>query len=77
MSRGRGRAQYVMCVSNKGYPTSLLVRRVYRQLPDAEAEGRGLLRVIDESGEDYLFPRALFAAVSLPAAVTRKLVPIS
>ena len=50
-----------------------MVRRLYRQLPDPEAAKRGLLRVIDESGEDYLFPTDLFSAITLPKALGRKL----
>jgi len=73
MRRGKKLAnQFVVCVSNRGYKASLVVRRVYRMIPDREAEERGLLRVIDESGEDYLFPSKLFAAIELPRAVGKK-----
>jgi hypothetical protein len=64
--------QFVVCVSNRGYKASLVVRRIYRRIPDREAEVRGLLRVIDESGEDYLFPSKLFASIELPRAVGKK-----
>jgi len=57
------RQQYVVCVKNTGYKTSLIVRKIYRVMPDPDASERGLLRVVDESGEDYLFPRRLFVAV--------------
>lgn len=63
---------YVVCVSNTGYKTSLVVRRIYKFVPDVESNKRGLLRVIDETGEDYLFPSKLFAAVELPKAVGKK-----
>jgi hypothetical protein len=64
---------YVVCLSNKGYRASLVVRRIYRAIPDAEAEKRGLLRIIDESGEDYLFPESLFSAIELPRGLRTKL----
>jgi hypothetical protein len=67
------RKQYVVCLSNKGYRASLVVRRIYQALPDTEASARGLLRVIDESGEDYLFPDELFEAIELPTGLKRKL----
>ena len=57
-------------MKNGGYRASLVVRRIYRTLPDAEAEHHGMIRVIDESGEDYLFPASLFAPIEVP----RKLV---
>ena len=65
--------QYVLCLSNRGYSASLVVRRVYESRPDAEAAKRGLLRVVDESGEDYLFPEGLFAALELPHAIRQRL----
>jgi hypothetical protein len=64
--------QYVVCLANDGYPASLIVRRIYQLLPDKEAEKRGLWRVIDESGEDYLYPKSLFASVDLPSSLTKK-----
>ena len=73
MRRSRNGAQYVVCVANSGFRASLVVRRLYRLIVDKEAEKRGLLRVVDESGEDYLYPRKLFAAVDLPSALSRKL----
>jgi hypothetical protein len=70
--RATRRVQYVVCIANRGYRTSLVVRRLYRVVPDHEAEGRGLVRVVDESGEDYLYPEALFAVIDLPSALTKK-----
>jgi hypothetical protein len=54
--------QLVVCVDNTGYAVSLERRKVYIALRDAEAEKHGLLRIRDESGEDYLYPSALFEA---------------
>lgn len=58
---------FVLCIQHGGYEASLEPRKVYRALPDAEAESHGLVRVIDESGEDYLFPATLFVRIQVPA----------
>jgi hypothetical protein len=63
--------RYLLCVKNDRYPASLLVRRLYERLPDAEAESHGLVRVLDESGNDYLYPRKLFVELDLPRPVIR------
>ena len=61
----------VICVHNEGYEASLERRKIYVALPDARAEKLGQIRVIDESGEDYLFPKDAFLEVSLPQSVRR------
>ena len=53
----------VVCINNEGYPVSLERRKLYVTMPDAEATKHGQLRVIDESGEDYLYPQEFFVAV--------------
>lgn len=58
--------RFVLCVSSGGYEASLAARKVYRVLPDEKAAPRGLLRVIDDSGEDYLFPASLFVPIEVP-----------
>jgi len=63
--------QFVICVNNDGYSASLEKRKIYVTLRDAAADGHGLLRVIDESGEDYLYPKALFRSIALPQAVKK------
>ena len=73
MRRPRATTEYVVCISDGGYRASLVVRRLYRRLPDPVALRRGLLRVIDESGEDYLFPKELFASIDVPHALGRRL----
>ncbi len=55
LKRQNIRAQFAICIENSGYPTSLELFKVYRILPDEEAAADGDLRVIDESGEDYLY----------------------
>ncbi len=57
---------FLLCVKNDAYPASLEVRKIYRVLPDLDAAGKGFVRVIDESGEDYLYPADLFVPVDLP-----------
>ncbi|MFN0038655.1 MAG: hypothetical protein ACKVP2_04000 [Burkholderiales bacterium] len=58
--------QLVVCVKNEGYVTSLETRKIYVALPDSDAENNRQIRVIDESGEDYLYPRSFFVPISLP-----------
>lgn len=62
----------VVCVKNDGHPVSLELRKLYVALPDAQALKRHQLRVIDESGEDYLYPRAFFIPVDLPLPIRRR-----
>lgn len=71
MAQRKHPKQFVICVSNRGYPVSLVVRRIYACLPDPDAEKRALIRVRDESGEDYLYPRRLFVAIDLPREASR------
>ena len=59
----------VVCVKNAGYEASLERRKIYNALSDPEAKKHKLVRVVDESGEDYLFPDEYFLAVALPPAV--------
>jgi hypothetical protein len=66
MKRKNVHARFVLCINNQGYKASLVTRRIYRSLPDTDARKRGLLRVIDESGEDYLYPADYFAPIVLP-----------
>jgi hypothetical protein len=63
--------QLVVCVDNDGYPASLEKRKIYVVLRDPVAEKRGLLRIIDESGDDYLYPKALFRSIALPQAIKK------
>jgi hypothetical protein len=61
--------RFVVCVLNEGYAASLEVRKIYEVIPDPEAAKHKQLRVIDESGEDYLFPEAFFRPIDLPQDV--------
>src|SRR5262245_35046124 len=68
----RASKHFVVCVNNDGYPASLETRKRYVMLPDPAAEKHGLFRIMDESGEDYLYPKALFRSVDLTQSVKRK-----
>ena len=57
---------YVLCINDGGYPESLEVRKVYAVLPDERAATNNYIRVIDETGEDYLYPMKYFVPVELP-----------
>jgi hypothetical protein len=63
--------QLVVCIDNEGYATSLEKRKIYIALRDAAAEKHGLLRIVDESGGDYLYPKKSFRSIILPLAVKR------
>jgi len=63
--------QLVVRVNIEGYPASLERRKIYLALCDAAAGKHGLLRIVDESGKDYLYPKAFFRAIALPQSVTR------
>ncbi len=71
MSKRANDRSYLLCVSNRGYRASLIVRRIYRAKPDPKAAHLGLVRVVDESGEDYLYPQQLFVAIELPREAGR------
>jgi hypothetical protein len=61
--------QFVVCVKGEDYPASLELRKIYQVIPDARAAERRLIRVIDESGEDYLYPADFFVPIELPQVV--------
>ena len=63
--------QFLVCVDNDGYPVSLEKRKIYVALVDRAAEQHGLVRIVDESGDDYLYPKSFFRAISLPQSVKK------
>jgi hypothetical protein len=65
--------KFAVCVDNDGYPASLELHKIYRVLPDEGAGSDADLRVIDESGEDYLYPAERFVLLELPQAVEKSL----
>ena len=74
MHRGNGNSRFVVCLNNSEYSTSLEVRKIYQTSKDTEAESHNLLRVIDESGEDFLYPAHYFMAIPLPGKVKEALI---
>ena len=61
----------VVCINNDGFPASLEKRKIYLALRDPPAEKHGLIRIVDESGDDYLYPKAFFRSIALSQAVKR------
>ena len=61
----------VICLNNEGYEVSLEKRKIYIALTDDDADKHGLVRILDESGEDYLYPSSLFTQVELPPRIHR------
>jgi hypothetical protein len=69
-------SNFVICINNKSNPASLILGKVYRTLPDAKAETRNMLRIIDEDKSEpdgYLYPAAMFAPIELPEVAKRVL----
>ena len=77
MKRKNSTPLFAICVNNSEYPASLEMHKIYRVLPDEDAEQDGDLRVIDESGEDYLYPADHFMMLELPRDVQRVLLQAS
>ena len=73
IAKTRKRKSFVVCLSNDGYAASLEPRKIYVALRAAAAERNGLLRVVDESGEDYLYSRERFAPLKLPPGLQQAL----
>ena len=65
--------EFVVCLKNQGYAASLELHKIYRVLPDPQAEKDGDMRIIDESGEDYLYPEDWFVLIEVPEAVEASL----
>ncbi len=76
MTKTRRKKSFVVCLSNDGYAASLEPRKIYLALRDVEAERNGLVRVVDESGEDYLYSRSHFAALKLPRGLEQALAAV-
>ena len=70
-ARRQLRSRYVLCVRNHGYPASLELRKVYRRIVDSRAERHGLVRVVDETGESYLYPRRYFTPIVITKATLK------
>lgn len=70
-------SRFLICVRNDGYTASLELRKVYVAVADVGAATRGFVRVIDESGEDYLYPEDFFVPIELPQAAERVFAQVS
>lgn len=66
--------QFFLCIRNESYTASLQVRTVYPGSSDPEAEAHGMLRIVDESGEDYRFPASFFVPIEVPEAAAKAFV---
>lgn len=62
---------FALCIDNRGYAASLERRKVYRRLSDPHADQLGMVRILDETGEDYLFPAKLFVSIAVPSAAMK------
>lgn len=63
--------QFVVCINNKDYPVSLEIRKLYQVVPDESAAKHNMIRIIDESNEDYLYPVSYFVPIELPEAAEK------
>jgi hypothetical protein len=70
-------SEFVVCVNNEEYPASLELHKIYRVLPDEDAVAEDDIRIIDESGEDYIYPASYFVPIDVPAAVEESLLRAS
>ena len=73
MSRQKNGIRFVVCVNNRNHPASLELRKIYRALSDPEAARHGYVRVVDESGEDYLYPIKYFIPIALSKSAEKAL----
>ncbi|MBU1753409.1 hypothetical protein KKG56_06095 [bacterium] len=71
MNQYHSETQFVVCIRNEGYPASLELRKIYQRVFDARTTEHQLVRVIDESGEDYLYPADCFVSIKLPQPVEK------
>ena len=69
MEQQGSKARFAVCIKNEDHPASLELRKIYQVMPDVRAAEHGLVRVVDESGEDYLYPAGYFVLIEVPQAV--------
>ena len=77
MRQKKEHKKFVVCIDNTDYLASLELHKIYRVLPDDDAAADGDLRVIDESGEDYLYSADRFVPISVPEAVQKSLLKVA
>jgi hypothetical protein len=71
MNRRNSEPRFVVCIHNEDYPASLELKKIYRVVPDESAAKHKLIRIVDESGEDYLYPEQYFIPIDLPVALEK------
>ena len=69
--------QFAVCINNEGYEASLELGKLYQVIPDEEADANDLIRVVDESGEDYAFAATRFHPLEVPPVVQKALLSVS
>ncbi|MBV9492758.1 MAG: hypothetical protein JOZ54_00825 [Acidobacteria bacterium] len=69
--------RFAVCIRNDDYEESLCLKKIYEILEDPRAEERNLVRVIDEEGEDYLYPRDWFLPIALPQRIERAILELA
>jgi len=69
--------RFAVCICNDDYPAALELHKIYRVLPDAQGERCGMIRIVDESGDDYLYPAELFRPLNLPDSLEAELLRAS
>ncbi len=65
----RNLSEFTVCINNSDYPASLELHKIYRVIADKEIEDEGDIRIIDESGEDYIYPSSYFVSIQVPQTV--------
>jgi hypothetical protein len=65
--------EFVVCINNSDYPASLELHKIYRVIADKEVENEGDIRIVDESGEDYIYPSSYFVPIQVPQIVEKSL----
>ena len=76
-SHSKPAPEFVVCISNDGYPASLELHKIFRVVPDDDAACDGDLRVVDESGGDYLYPTTYFSPVTVSEELEEALLTVS
>jgi hypothetical protein len=70
-------SEFVVCINNSDYPVSLELHKIYRVIADKDVEDEGDIRIIDESGEDYIYPSSYFVPIQVPQTVEESLLRAS
>jgi hypothetical protein len=73
MAKKKPPSEFRLCIKNDDYPASLEVRKVYAVIPDTAAAAKQFVRIVDESGEDYLYPEEYFIPIEVPQAAAKAL----